>query len=68
MLCGVIRMNCLPTDLLAAWIIMLILEARLTESMKTSNSSKQRIGLPIASQIASNKQMVEKDFSPPDRV
>lgn len=35
---------------------------------QTYNSSKQRIGDPIASHSASNKQTWENDFSPPDRV
>jgi hypothetical protein len=34
----------------------------------TYNSSRQRIGEPIASQSAKSIQMVEKDFSPPERV
>jgi hypothetical protein len=34
----------------------------------TYNSSKQRIGEPMASHRASSMQMVEKDFSPPDKV
>ena len=34
----------------------------------TYNSSKQRIGDPIASQSERSRQMVEKDFSPPDKV
>lgn len=32
------------------------------------NSSRQRMGAPIASQRDSRRQMVEKDFSPPERV
>jgi hypothetical protein len=36
-----------------------------TASMKTSNSSRHLIGHPIASHNASNKQIVENDFSPP---
>lgn len=66
--CGVIRMNCRPTERLAVWIIICMLCARLTLSMKTSNSSKQRMGDPMASQMLSSKQIVEKDFSPPLRV
>jgi hypothetical protein len=34
----------------------------------TYNSSKQRMGDPMASHNASSIQMVEKDFSPPDNV
>ena len=34
----------------------------------TYNSSKQRIGEPMASQRESSKQMVENDFSPPESV
>ena len=34
----------------------------------TDNSSKQRIGAPIASHRESKKQICEKDFSPPDKV
>lgn len=37
-----------------------------TWSMKTSNSSKHRIGHPRASQSDMSKQIVENDFSPPD--
>ncbi len=65
---GVIKMNCFPIEPLAALIIIPILISRLTESMKTSNSSRHRIGAPMASQRESSKQMVEKDFSPPDSV
>lgn len=32
------------------------------------NSSRQRMGAPIASQRDSKRQMVEKDFSPPESV
>lgn len=32
------------------------------------NSSRQRIGAPIASHRESRRQIVEKDFSPPERV
>lgn len=32
------------------------------------NSSRQRIGEPIASHNDNNRQIVEKDFSPPDKV
>jgi hypothetical protein len=34
----------------------------------TYNSSRQRIGEPMASQRESNKQIVENDFSPPESV
>ncbi len=47
---------------------MFVLIARLTLSMKTSNSSKQRRGEPMASQMARSKQIDENDFSPPDNV
>lgn len=35
---------------------------------KTYNSSKQRMGEPIASHSANNRQTWENDFSPPDSV
>lgn len=35
---------------------------------QTYNSSRQRIGEPMASQRESNRQMVENDFSPPESV
>lgn len=47
--------------------IMSIAILRLTASMKTSNSSRQRIGHPMASHRESRRQIVEKDFSPPER-
>ena len=47
---------------------MFVLIARLTLSMNTSNSSKQRSGEPMASQMARSKQIDENDFSPPDNV
>lgn len=47
---------------------MSVLIARLTLSMNTSNSSRQRIGDPMASQMARSKQMEENDFSPPESV
>jgi hypothetical protein len=37
-------------------------------SLLTYNSSRHRIGEPIASQSDKSKQIVEKDFSPPDNV
>jgi hypothetical protein len=36
--------------------------------VSTYNSSKHRIGDPMASHRARSKQIVEKDFSPPDNV
>lgn len=36
--------------------------------MVSYNSSKQRTGAPIASHKDSNRHVVEKDFSPPERV
>ena len=62
------RMNCRPTDLRAASIIIVMLVARLTLSIKTSNSSRHLMGEPTASQMLRRRQMVEKDFSPPLRV
>ena len=35
---------------------------------RTYNSSRHRTGAPIASHSDKRRQMVEKDFSPPDRV
>lgn len=32
------------------------------------NSSRQRIGAPMASQRDNKRHIVEKDFSPPDKV
>lgn len=34
--------------------------------METYNSSRHRIGAPMASHIERRRQMVEKDFSPPE--
>lgn len=61
-------MNCLPMDRSAALIRMSTEILRLTASMKTSNSSKHRMGEPIASQSESRRQIVENDFSPPESV
>jgi hypothetical protein len=41
---------------------------RLTESMNTSNSSRQRKVPGIDSQRERRKQIWENDFSPPERV
>lgn len=57
------------------WMVELLLPAsriicveirRLPASMKTSNSSKHRIGQLMASQRDNSRQIVEKDFSPPE--
>jgi hypothetical protein len=40
----------------------------LKKTDNTYNSSKQRIGDPIASQSESKRHTCEKDFSPPDKV
>lgn len=66
--CGVMKMNCRPIERRAAWMIICILLSRLTLSMKTSNSSRQRIGEPIASHRERRRHTVEYDFSPPERV
>jgi hypothetical protein len=47
---------------------MFVLMARFTLSMKTSNSSRNRIGDPIASHTDKSMQIDENDFSPPDKV
>jgi len=36
-------------------------------TIKTSNSSKPRIGQPIVSHNDKSKHIVENDFSPPDK-
>jgi hypothetical protein len=82
--CGVMKMNCRPIERRAAWMIMCKLLSRLTLSMKTSlgqsagaekgrrwrtyNSSRQRMGEPIASHNESRRHTVEYDFSPPESV
>jgi len=65
---GVMKMNCRPTARRAAWMIMCMLLSRLTLSMKTSNSSRHRMGDPMASHSDSNRHTVEYDFSPPESV
>jgi len=65
---GVMRINCLPIDRLAASMSMSMAIFRFTESIYTSNSSRQRMGDPMASQSDSKRQICEKDFSPPERV
>ena len=67
MFCGVMRMYWIALASEASFIIMLMAILRLTASMKTSNSSRQRIGQPTDSHNAKSRQMVEKDFSPPER-
>lgn len=44
------------------------MRGRTVFGLATHNSSRQRIGEPMASQSESNKQIVENDFSPPDSV
>ena len=51
---------------LAVSIIIVSVCLRLMASMKTSNSSRHRIGHPTASQNESSSATVLNDFSPPD--
>lgn len=76
---GVIRMYWILEELRADPMIMLVLTLRFAWSMKTSYSSRlgrvravfgnlyHRMGHSIDSHSANSRQMVEKDFSPPER-
>ena len=61
---GVIRINWEFDPSRAVSISKFIASLRFTASMKTSNSSRTRNGENIAFHSASNRQIVEYDFSP----
>lgn len=60
-----VAVNAVHEDVAARFVSMVPL---LYRRVGAYNSSRQRMGAPIASQRDSKRQMVEKDFSPPESV